>query len=72
MWHNSVCSDKEEINELIIPIWILEDTEDHKRIIVIRVMIQISDKDNCIYIGWFFDCIPCTPLTYNLYTYIIS
>ena len=33
---------------------ILEDTEEaevHKIIIVIRVMIQISDKDNCIYIG---------------------
>ena len=45
------------MNELKIPIRgyedlnILEDTEVHKRIIVIRVMIQISDKDNCIYIG---------------------
>ena len=53
-----MCLDKEEMmNELKIPIRgyedlnILEDTEVHKRIIVIRVMIQISDKDNCIYIG---------------------
>ena len=49
-------------------IYMYVDTEEvQKRIIVMKVMIPISDKDNCI-LGWFFDCISYTPATFVIFT----